>query len=59
VDHHRDVGDRDGGVVADLQRDDEPARQRIAGLTIAGAQSYEVDRPVRIPGLAHCIVGTR
>jgi SAM-dependent methyltransferase len=46
-------------AVAALQQVDEPARERIAKAVIAKVSTYEEAGKVRIPGVAHCIVGTK
>jgi ubiquinone/menaquinone biosynthesis C-methylase UbiE len=46
-------------AVAALQQVDESARERIAKAVIAKVSPYGEDGPVRIPGAARCIVGTR
>jgi SAM-dependent methyltransferase len=46
-------------AAAALEHVDEPARERIAGVVIAGVGVYDDGDRVRVPGIARCIVGTK
>jgi SAM-dependent methyltransferase len=46
-------------AAAALKQAGEPARERIAEAVIARASTYQDGGAVRIPGMAHCITGTK
>ena len=46
-------------AAAALQHVDAAARERISRLVIDEVSAYEVDGLVKVPGMAHCVVGTR